>query len=103
VGPDDLVFGSRSGEVLDDSALRRRYAAACKAAGLRRVRLHGLRHAAGSHVARQAQALEVRDFLRHNKLSTSDRYLTARFSAEFLGRLDEAFGHSSAERAPAED
>jgi integrase len=92
-GPDDLVFGGRRGELLDDSALRRRYTAACKAAGLRRVKLHGLRHAAGSHVARQAQATEVRDFLGHSKLATTDRYVSARFSPEFLERLDVAFGH----------
>jgi integrase len=96
-GPDDLVFGGRWGEILDDSALRRRYTAACKAAGLRRVKLHGLRHAAGSHVARQAQATEVRDFLGHSKLATTDRYVSARFSAEFLERLDAGFGHEAAE------
>jgi integrase len=99
VGRDDLVFGGRFGELLDDSALRRRYTAACKAAGLRRVKLHGLRHAAGSHVARQAQATEIRDFLGHSKLSTTDRWVSARFSEEFLARLDAGFGHNSEDEA----
>jgi integrase len=99
VGRDDLVFGGRFGELLDDSALRRRYTAACKAVGLRRVKLHGLRHAAGSHVARQAQATEIRDFLGHSKLSTTDRWVSARFSEEFLARLDAGFGHNSEDEA----
>jgi integrase/recombinase XerC len=98
-GDDDLIFGGRFGEMLDDSALRRRYHAARKAAGLRAVKLHGLRHAAGSHVARQAQAVEVRDFLGHSKLSTTDRYVSARFSPEFLERLDVAFGHGEGDDA----
>lgn len=90
-GPQDLVFGSRSGGVLDDSALRRRYKAAAKAAGLRSVKLHGLRHAAGSIMARKATPVEVRDSLGHSKLSTTDRYVSARYSKDFFDRLDEAF------------
>lgn len=42
---------------VDDSALRRRYKAAREMAKLRDVKLHGLRHAAGSIYARQAAAL----------------------------------------------
>lgn len=49
---DDYVFCGRLGGPLDDSALRRRYKAAVEAAGLRFVKLHGLRHGAGSLVAR---------------------------------------------------
>jgi integrase len=44
---DDLVF-TREGEHLDPFALRRRYYAAVKRAGLRRLRFHDLRHAFGS-------------------------------------------------------
>ncbi|MBO9533552.1 MAG: tyrosine-type recombinase/integrase [Solirubrobacteraceae bacterium] len=88
---DDFVFCGRFGEPLDDSALRRRYKAAREKAGLRDVKLHGLRHAAGSIYARQAAAVEVRDFLGHAKLSTTDRYVSARMSEEALARLDAAF------------
>lgn len=94
-GPDDYVFCGRLGERLDDSALRRRYRAACQAAGLRRVKLHGLRHAAGSLLARAGTPVEVRDFMGHAKLSTTDRYLSAKFSSEFLDRVDSAFAHDA--------
>jgi integrase len=88
---DDYVFAGRAGGRLDDSALRRRYHGAREAIGLRKVKLHGLRHAAGSIYARQASAVEVRDFLGHAKLATTDRYVSARMSPESLARLDEAF------------
>lgn len=79
------------GDRLDDSALRKRYKAACASAGLRPIKLHGLRHAAGSLLARHGTSVEVRDFMGHAKLSTTDRYVSARFSGEFLERLDDAF------------
>jgi integrase len=94
--PEDYVFAGRSGARLDDSALRRRYHGARKKAGLRKVKLHGLRHAAGSIYARQTSAVEVRDFLGHAKLATTDRYVSARLSPESLARLDEAFEHRPA-------
>jgi integrase len=91
VAPDDYVLANRLGRRLDGSALRRRYKRACEAAGLRPVRLHGLRHAAGSLVARTSDAVFVRDFLGHAKLATTDRYLSAKLRPEELARLDRAF------------
>lgn len=44
VGPDDPVFCNEIGERLDGTALRRRFIAARDRAGLRPLRLHGLRH-----------------------------------------------------------
>lgn len=90
-GPEDYVFCARSGSMLDDSAFRRRYKAAAQAVGLRPLKLHGLRHAAGSILARRATAVEVRDTLGHAKLSTTDRYVSARYSEDFFERMDEAF------------
>jgi integrase len=40
---DDFVFVNRVGDPLDDTAIRRRYKAARDAAGLRPIKLHGLR------------------------------------------------------------
>jgi integrase len=88
---DDYVLVSRIGRRLDPSALRRRYKRGCAAAGLRPVRLHGLRHAAGSLVARTSDPVFVRDFLGHAKLSTTDRYVSAKARPEELERLDRAF------------
>ncbi len=89
--PDDYVLCNRFGRRLDASALRRRYKRGCAAAGLRPVRLHGLRHAAGSLVARTTDAVFVRDFLGHAKLTTTDRYLSAKLMPEEFERLDRAF------------
>lgn len=89
--PDDYVLCNRWGRRLDASALRRRYKRGCEAAGLRPVRLHGLRHAAGSLLARTTDAVFVRDFLGHAKLTTTDRYLSAKRRPEELERLDRAF------------
>jgi integrase len=89
--PDDYVLANRLGRRLDPSALRRRYKRGCEAASLRPVRLHGLRHAAGSLIARTSDPVFVRDFLGHAKLATTDRYLSAKLRPEELKRLDEAF------------
>jgi integrase len=90
-GPDDYILANRFGRRLDPSALRRRYKRGCEAAGLRPVRLHGLRHAAGSLVARTSDAVFVRDFLGHSKLTTTNRYLSSKRRPEELERLDAAF------------
>jgi integrase len=79
------------GRRLDPSALRRRYYLACEVAGLRRVKLHGLRHAAGSILARTADPVFVRDYLGHSKLSTTDRYAGAKHRPEDFERLNRAF------------
>lgn len=90
--PDDYVLVNRLGRRIDGSALRRRYKEACREAKLRPVKLHGLRHAAGSLVARTSDAVFVRDFLGHSKLSTTDRYVSAKLRPEEFERLDRAFG-----------
>jgi integrase len=90
-GPDDYVVANRFGRRLEATALRLRYKRGCAAAGLRPVRLHGLRHSAGSLIARTSDAVFVRDFLGHAKLATTDRYLSAKLRPEELKRLDDAF------------
>ena len=91
IGEDDYVVCNRWGRRIDDSALRRRYYRGCEVAGLRRVKLHGLRHAAGSILARVADPVFVRDYLGHSKLSTTDRYVTAKHRPEDFERLNRAF------------
>jgi integrase len=87
----DYVICNRWGRRLDVSALRRRYQMSCEVAGLRRVKLHGLRHAAGSILARVADPVFVRDYLGHSKLSTTDRYVSAKHRSEDFERLNRAF------------
>jgi integrase len=87
----DYVICNRWGRRLDVSALRRRYQMGCEVAGLHRVKLHGLRHAAGSILARVADPVFVRDYLGHSKLSTTDRYVSAKHRPEDFERLNRAF------------
>lgn len=94
---DDYVIVNRVGRRLDAFALRCR---ACAAADLRPVRLHGLRHAAGSLVARTSDAVFVREFLGHRKLSTTDRYVRAKARPQELERLDRAFAALDPQREP---
>jgi integrase len=96
LGADDYVFANVWGRRLDGSAVRRRYKAACVAAGLRPLKLHALRHSAGSIVARHADPVFVRDMLGHAKLTTTDRYVSAKFRPEEYARLDAAFGPDDA-------
>ncbi len=96
VSADDYVFTNAWGRRLDGSALRRRYRAACAAAGLRPLTLHGLRHAAGSILARTADPVFVRDMLGHARLTTTDRYVGAKYRPEEFARLDAAFVEGTA-------
>jgi integrase len=93
---DDYVFCSRLGRRLDGSAVRRRYEAARGAAGLRPLRFHALRHAAGSLVAREAGAHFVQAFLGHSRLSTTERYLHAKARPEDVAILNRAFATAGA-------
>jgi len=88
---DDYVFCSRLGRRLDRSAVRRRYTRARDAAGLRSLRFHALRHAAGSLVAREAGAHFVQAFLGHSRLSTTERYLHAKSRPQDVEMLNRAF------------
>lgn len=88
---DDLVFAGRLGERMDISSFRKRYKAAARAAGLRPVKLHGLRHASGSLLARHASPAQVSGHLGHRKLATTDRYVHARVTDGLRASLDAAF------------
>lgn len=91
-GPDDYVFCNRYGGRLDGSALRRRYKRATAAAGLRPLKLHGLRHAAGSVLARSLPLVTVRDVLGHSDLRTTNRYLHSKVDAAAIVAVNAAFG-----------
>ncbi|MBA3808936.1 MAG: tyrosine-type recombinase/integrase [Solirubrobacterales bacterium] len=90
---EDYVFCSRLGRRLDPSAVRRRFKAARDAAGLRALRFHALRHAAGSLIARHADARFVQEFLGHSRITTTERYMHAKARPEDLERVNLAFAH----------
>lgn len=97
---DDYILCNRFGQRLDGSALRRRYKRAAQAAGLRPVRLHGLRHAAGSVLARNGVPLvTIRDFYGHSSLTTTNRYLHSKLDEDAVAAMNAAHGvgpHQSA-------
>ena len=88
---DDYVFCSRLGRRLDDSAVRRRFKRARDAAGLRPLRFHALRHAAGSLVARHADARFVQEFLGHSRITTTERYMHAKARPQDIELVNLAF------------
>jgi len=91
ISPDDFVFCNRLGRPLVDATLRIRFKKTAAAAGLRVLKFHGLRHGAGSLVAREADARWVQGFLGHSKLSTTERYLHTKARADDVDRLNRAF------------
>jgi integrase len=101
VSDDDYVFVNDIGGRLEYSALRRRYHAARQAAGLRDVKLHGLRHAAGSIMAAGMPLATVRDMLGHAQMTTTNRYLHGKADARAVAALNLAFGVQPTE-APTE-
>lgn len=103
LGPTDYVFCNRIGRRLDGSALRRRYHAAAEAAGLRRLKLHGLRHAAGSVMARTMPLVSIRDILGHAKLQTTNRYLHSKVDGAAVAAVNAAFSSPSHARTDSVD
>jgi integrase len=84
VGPDDLVFVGLDGSHLDASALLRRYRAALRAAGLRPLRFHDLRHTFGTRVIGHADIRRVQEWMGHADVATTMKYL------HYVERPDEA-------------
>jgi Phage integrase family len=69
------LFPGEGGGYLDGSALRRRYKAAAKRAGLRPIRLHDLRHTFGSLAGRMnVSNRELQEWMGHADAKTTARY-----------------------------
>jgi integrase len=98
---DDPVFAGPSGGHLDASALRRRYQAAARQAGLRALPFHSLRHYFGSMAVNRASLVQVQSWMGHSHIQTTARYLHARSQADDAALLAGAFSRGSAEGRPA--
>jgi len=111
-GPDDLVFVEEDGSPLDGDALRDRFYDAIDAAGLGWMRdreddpivLHDLRHTFGTLGARAWPLHDLKAYMGHAKIETTERYLhhvpqTAAASA--LSQAVEAAMNGALEDAPA--
>lgn len=90
-GPDNLVFCSSMGGIIDGSALRRRYKNALKDAGLRELRFHDLRHTFGSLAIQHASIVQVQAWLGHADVKTTARYLHYKSQTGEADLLSEAF------------
>lgn len=90
-GNDDPVFTNEVGGHIDASALRRRYAGACKRAGLRPLPFHSLRHHFGSVAVNRASLVQVQAWMGHSHIQTTARYLHHRSQATDAALLAEAF------------
>ncbi len=97
-GDDDLVFGGEWGGYLDGSALRRRYDAALKRAGLRKLRFHDLRHTFGTRMISKADIRRVQEWMGHASIQTTMQYLHYAPREEDARLVAEAF---RLEAAPA--
>lgn len=99
VGPHDYVFCNRRGQALSDSAIRKRYTAARKKAGLHPVTLHGLRHAAGSILAQRVDQVFASTTLGHQRVSTTDRYTHGKVNKRSIAVVNAAYDVDLDERA----
>jgi integrase len=101
-GDDDLVFCEADGSWLNDDRLRRRYEAAMKRAGLRRLRFHDLRHTFGSLAITRADIVEVQAWMGHADIQTTMRYLHYRDRGQAAERLADAFRVAPPASSPVE-
>lgn len=90
-GSHDFVFVSPTGQHLDGSALRRRYATAQRRAGLRALRFHDLRHTFGSVVINHASPVQVQHWLGHADQRTTTRYLHHKHRPDEARLISAAF------------
>lgn len=72
----DLVFTTSVGTALEPRNVNRAWEAVCARAGVRRLRIHDLRHAWGTYLApRGVSQKAIQAGLRHSRRSTTDIYV----------------------------
>jgi integrase len=95
-----LVFVGENGAILDGSALRRRFKAALKRAGLRALRFHDLRHTFGSRMIAEADIRRVQEWMGHADIQTTMRYLHYAPRADDSRLVAKAFAEEPTSEAP---
>ncbi len=89
-GDEDLVFCNDVGEHFDDSALRRRFYAARKRAGLKRIRFHDLRHTFGTLAVQVFPLSDVKAYMGHADIATTMVYVHHVPQVDAADRLSKA-------------
>ncbi len=75
IGDDDFVFVSPTGGYIDHSATIRAYKRALRAAGLRQIKFHGLRHSFGTLAVQAFPLSDVQAWMGHADIATTMRYV----------------------------
>lgn len=90
-GEDDLVFAHpQTGRPLDGSKVSKRFKSACRAAGVRVVRFHDLRHTFATRLAATGQPLRtIQEFLGHADAKTTQIY--AHYAPSEVAMVNAAF------------
>ena len=103
-GDEDLVFAHpQSGEVLDHSALVRRYKKALRAAGVREVHFNDLRHTFGTRMAAAGVPLRtLQEWMGHRDFKTTLIYADYAPSAHETEMAERAFATRSERGADLE-
>jgi integrase len=99
-GDGDLVFAHpQTGSPLDRSKVTKRFKAACRAAGVREVKFHDLRHTFATRLAASGQPLRtIQEFLGHADSKTTQIYAHYAPSEREVQMVNEAFAITSKDR-----
>jgi integrase len=95
-GEEDLVFVNPTGEHIEDSALRRRFYAALKAAGLKHIRFHDLRHSFGTLAVQVFPLTDVKAYMGHADIATTMIYVHHVPQVDAAEKLSAALRDASA-------
>jgi integrase len=87
-----LVFAGEQGPHVDANDLRKRYYAALERAGIRRIRIHDLRHTFGTVCAAKGIPLTtIKEWMGHAHLATTEIYTAFYPQHADAARISEAF------------
>jgi integrase len=89
VGSDDLVFISPTGSRMDDSKARKEMAKAAKAAGLKPLNFHCLRHSFGTMAVQVFPVTDVMAMMGHADLTTTMQYVHSKSREDDASRLSD--------------
>jgi len=95
-GDGELVFAHpQTGSPLDRSKVTKRFKAACRAAGVREIKFHDLRHTFATRLAASGQPLRtIQEFLGHADSKTTQIYAHYAPSEREVQMVNEAFTES---------
>ena len=93
---EDLVFCNELGEHLDDSAIRRRFYRALTRAGVKKLRLHDLRHTFGTLAVQVFPLSDVKAYMGHADIATTMIYVHHVPQVDAAERLSAALNAAAA-------